>query len=131
MSPAATDERRAAASSGSSDELTNVAVAPICGGSLSTWSFISAISGERTSVGEGRSIAASWYVSDLPAPVGMTASVSTPVERGADDRLLSGPEAVEAEELPERGAEIGHPNECTGRRRSESVPTSCRALLAR
>ena len=36
------------------------------------------------------------------------------LERGTDDRLLSGPEAVEAEELPERGAEIGHPNECTG-----------------
>ena len=31
-----------------------------------------------------------------------------------DHRLLSGSEAVEAEELPERGAEIGHPNECTG-----------------
>ena len=44
----------------SSDELTNVAVAAISAGSLSTWSFISAISGERTSVGSGRSIAASW-----------------------------------------------------------------------
>ena len=66
-------------------------------------------------MGEGRSIAASWYVSDLPAPVGMTASVSTPVERGADHGLLSRPEVVEAEELPERRAKIGHPNECTGR----------------
>jgi hypothetical protein len=40
--------------------LTKVAVAAISGGSLSTWSFISAISGESTSVGSGRSIAASW-----------------------------------------------------------------------
>ncbi len=39
---------------------------------------MSAISGERTSVGSGRSIAASWYVSDLPDPVGMSASVSRP-----------------------------------------------------
>ena len=36
------------------------------------------------------------------------------VEGGTDHRLLSGSEAVEAEELPKRGAEIGHPNECTG-----------------
>ena len=81
---------------------------------MSTWSFISAISGERTSVGEGRSIAASWYVSDLPAPVGITASVSTPVERGTYDGLLPRPEVVEAEELAKRGTKIGHPNECTG-----------------
>ena len=45
---------------------------------MSTWSFISAISGERTSVGSGRSIAASWYVSDFPDPVGISASVSRP-----------------------------------------------------
>jgi hypothetical protein len=48
------------------------------GGSLSTWSFISAIRGLSTSVGVGRSIAASWYVSDLPEPVGISASVSRP-----------------------------------------------------
>ena len=48
-----------AVSSGVSEELTNVAVDAICGGSLSTWSFMSAMSGERTSVGSGRSIAAS------------------------------------------------------------------------
>ena len=58
--PVATPSMRAAASSGGSEELTNVAVAAIAGGSLSTWSFINAISGERTSVGCGRSIAASW-----------------------------------------------------------------------
>ena len=44
---------------GEREELTNVAVDAICGGSLSTWSFMSAMSGERTSVGSGRSIAAS------------------------------------------------------------------------
>ena len=60
MRPVATSSMRSAATPGSSDELTNVAVAAISAGSLSTWSFISAISGERTSVGSGRSIAASW-----------------------------------------------------------------------
>ena len=58
--PRPTPRSRAAASSGSSDELISVACAATSGGSLSTWSFISAISGERTSVGVGRSIAASW-----------------------------------------------------------------------
>ena len=55
-----TPSSRADVSSAESDELTNVAVAAISAGSLSTWSFISAISGESTSVGSGRSIAASW-----------------------------------------------------------------------
>ena len=117
MSPAATPRSRAAASSPVSVELTNVAVAAIGAGSLSTWSFMSAISGERTSVGEGRSIAASWYVSDFPAPVGITRERVHAGERGADDGLLPAAEPVEAVELAQRGAEVdlGHPNECTAR----------------
>ena len=82
--------------------MTKVAVAAICGGSLSTWSFISAMSGESTSVGSGRSIAASWYVSDFPEPVGMSASVSRPGDRSAHDVLLPRPEGVEAEEVAQR-----------------------------
>ena len=60
VSPAATAASRSPVSSVESEELTKVAVAAIAGGSLSTWSFMSAINGERTSVGSGRSIAASW-----------------------------------------------------------------------
>jgi hypothetical protein len=45
-------------------------------GSDSTWSFISAIRGEMTTVVPSSSIAGSWKVSDLPEPVGMIASVS-------------------------------------------------------
>ena len=71
------------------------------------------MSGERTSVGESRSIAASWYVRDFPAPVGITASVSLPAERSTYDGLLSRPKVVEPEELAKRGTKIGHPNECT------------------
>ena len=78
FSPAATAATRAAVSSGASDEFTKVAVGATPGGSLSTWSFMRAMSGESTSVGSGRSIAASWYVSDLPEPVGISASVSRP-----------------------------------------------------
>ena len=53
-------------------------VAARAAGSASIWSFISAISGDSTSVGVGRNAAASWYVSDLPEPVGMIARVSRP-----------------------------------------------------
>ena len=60
------------------------------GGSLSTWSFISAISGETTSVGEERSIAASWYGSDLPEPVGISAERVPSGHGPAHDVLLSG-----------------------------------------
>ena len=74
----------------SSDELTNVAVAAIAAGSLSTWSFISAISGDRTSVGSGRSIAASWYVSDLPEPGRHQRERVAAVDRGPHDVLLPG-----------------------------------------
>ncbi len=55
-----------------------MARAATAGGSLSIWSFISAMSGDRTTVGRGRSIAASWYGSDFPEPVGISASVSRP-----------------------------------------------------
>src|SRR5512132_3116281 len=44
----------------------------------STWSFISAMSGETTRVRAGRSTAGSWYPIDLPDPVGITASTSRP-----------------------------------------------------
>ena len=94
-----------------SDELTKVAVAAICGGSLSTWSFMSAISGERTSVGSGRSIAASWYVSDLPEPGRHERERVAAGNRRAHDVLLPGSEGVEAEEVAQRGEEIGQAGE--------------------
>ena len=46
--------------------------------SLATWSSISAISGETTSVVPPRARPGSWKQSDLPAPVGMTSSTSCP-----------------------------------------------------
>ena len=36
------------------------------------------------------------------------------LDGGVDHCLLPRAEVVEAEELPERGAQVGHPNECTG-----------------
>ena len=105
--------------------MTNVAVAAISGGSWSTWSFIRAMSGERTRVGSGRSIAASWYVSDLPEPVGIRVERVAPRHGGADDLLLSGAKRVESEEFPQRRLQVGHANECTGR----IGTTSCRLRL--
>ncbi len=46
--------------------------------SASTWSFIRLMRGERTSTVPGRRRAGIWKVSDLPAPVGMTAMQSRP-----------------------------------------------------
>ncbi len=43
-----------------------------------TWSRISAISGETTTVSPSRSSAGSWKHSDFPPPVGITASTSRP-----------------------------------------------------
>ena len=43
-----------------------------------TWSRISAISGDTTSVRPSRTIGGSWKQSDLPLPVGITASTSFP-----------------------------------------------------
>ena len=97
------------------------------GGSLSTWSFISAMSGDSTSVGSGRSIAASWYVRDLPDPVGMSASVSRPSIGGAHDVLLAGTERLEAEELAEWGGEVRQAGEYRERveRRSDNSAQTC------
>ena len=80
-------------------------------------------------MGVGRSIAASWYVSDLPAPVGITASVSRPASAARTTSSCPRPEVVEAVLLPQRGAEIlaRHPNECTvgvGTLRDDCVPSS-------
>jgi hypothetical protein len=50
-------------------ELRNVAGIP-ASVSASTWSFISAISGDTTSVSPGCSSAGSWKQRDLPPPVG-------------------------------------------------------------
>ncbi len=44
----------------------------------STWSFIREISGETTSVRPPSSRAGIWYVTDLPAPVGITPRQSRP-----------------------------------------------------
>jgi hypothetical protein len=46
--------------------------------SASTWSFMSEMSGLTTSTVPGRMRAGIWYVSDLPAPVGMTPMQSRP-----------------------------------------------------
>ncbi|OJT21952.1 hypothetical protein BO221_24710 [Archangium sp. Cb G35] len=46
--------------------------------SFSCWSCMSASSGETTTVVLGSSRAGSWKVSDLPAPVGITPSTSSP-----------------------------------------------------
>src|SRR5512138_3137860 len=46
--------------------------------SFSVWSRMSARSGDTTSVVPGSTCEVSWYVSDLPLPVGMTASTSRP-----------------------------------------------------
>ena len=44
----------------------------------STWSFISAISGETTTVRPARVIAGNWKQRDLPPPVGSSANTSLP-----------------------------------------------------
>ena len=58
-------------------ELMQVAAIPLsC--SCRTWSCISAISGERTSVTPLRRMAGSWKHRDFPPPVGITAITSRP-----------------------------------------------------
>ena len=104
--PAASAPSRASTSSAGSEELTTVARSATAGGSLSTWSFISAISGERTTVGRGRSIAASWYGSDLPDPVGIKASVSRPARALRTTSSWPGRNAVEPEEARECRGEV-------------------------
>ena len=107
---------------GSRDELTNVAVAAISGGSLSTWSFISAISGERTSVGSRPQHRGELVGERLAGAGRHQRQRVAALDGGADDLLLPGPEVVEAEETLEVGPEIGHANECTER----IGTTSCR-----
>ena len=63
-------------SSGSEEELRLAASTP-ASRNWATWSRIRAISGETTSVSPPRTIAGSWKRSDLPLPVGMTASTSS------------------------------------------------------
>ena len=67
-----------------SDELRKVAATPFAV-SASTWSFISAISGEITTVSPGRTSAGSWKHSDLPPPVGKSAKTSRP---SSDARMM-------------------------------------------
>ena len=69
-------------SSGSEEELRLAASTP-ASRNWATWSRISAISGETTRVRPPRTIAGSWKQSDLPLPVGMTASTSSPASVAA------------------------------------------------
>ncbi len=52
----------------------------------STWSFIRAMSGVTTMQSPSRVIVGTWYVSDLPPPVGISASVSRPA---STERMIS------------------------------------------
>src|SRR5882724_5588533 len=58
--------------------------------SFVNWSSMSASRGETTIVGPSSTSAGSWYVSDLPLPVGMTASVSRPAS--TDSMISAWPE---------------------------------------
>ena len=73
----------------------------------STWFFMSAMSGDTTTVVPGRSSAGSWKQSDLPEPVGMTATRSRPSSTRAGGLLLSGPKGLEAEVKVEGLLEVG------------------------
>ena len=99
----------------SSDELTNVAVAAISGGSLSTWSFISAIRGERTRVGCGPQHRRQLVGERLARAGRHQRERVAALDGRADDLLLAGPEVGEAEELLQAGPQVDHANECTGR----------------
>ncbi len=69
--------KQAAASVAVCAELSRPASMPLAR-SRRTWSCINAISGETTSVSPGSSRAGNWKHSDLPPPVGITASTSRP-----------------------------------------------------
>ena len=73
----------------------------------STWFFMSAMSGDSTTVVPGRSSAGSWKQSDFPEPVGITATRSRPSSTDCDGLLLSGPKGLEAEVTPEGLLEVG------------------------
>ena len=84
-SPLCRPRRRFRDSSAASEEFRNVAgMPPAC--SASTWSFISAISGETTTVRPSRASAGSWKQSDLPPPVGSSAKTSLPA---SESRMIS------------------------------------------
>jgi hypothetical protein len=68
-----------------SEEFRNVAATPLAC-IASTWSFMSAINGDTTTVRPGRTNAGSWKQSDLPPPVGNKAKVSLPTN---ESRMIS------------------------------------------
>ena len=73
---------RARDSPGARDEFKNVAgTPPAC--KASTWSFISAIKGETTTVSPGRAMAGNWKQRDFPPPVGSRAKTSLPASASA------------------------------------------------
>lgn len=59
------------------EEFSSVAGTPLAV-RASTWSFMSAIRGDTTSVTPSRTSAGSWKQSDFPAPVGKIATTSLP-----------------------------------------------------
>ena len=59
---------------------------------MSTWSFISEMSGETTSATPSPTSAGAWKQSDLPPPVGITTSESRPGQDGLHRLLLQRPE---------------------------------------
>ena len=126
--PAATSpEARSPSPPASSDELTNVAVAAISGGQL-----VDLVLHQRDQRREDERRLGPQHRREL---VGERLAGAGRHQRervaaldgGADDLLLAGPEVGEAEELAQAGAEIAHPNECTGR----IGTTSCRIRAGR
>ena len=85
--------------------LTNVAGSPRAV-SASTWSFISEMSGEMTTVSLGSISAGTWKQSDLPPPVGRTTSVSLAGEHRLNRCFLSRTKAWIAEALAQRSARV-------------------------
>ena len=55
-----------------------------------TWSSMSEMSGETTSVARGCSSAGIWKQTDLPKPVGSTARVSRPLSTASTTRDCAG-----------------------------------------
>ena len=53
-------------------------------------------------------------MSDLPGAGRHQRERVAPLDGRVDDLLLAGPEVVEAEVLAQGGAEVIHPNKCTG-----------------
>ena len=90
--------------------------------SARTWSRISAISGEMTTVTPSRHRAGSWKHSDLPPPVGMMASVLRPCQHGLDDLLLPRAEVGKAEDgMQKRRLAAVHGDGTSGVRRAAAL----------